>query len=824
MLAAIALLALVAVGAPLPAAEPVATSAAHVQVPAGFRAELVRSAAPGEDSWISMAFDPTGGVIVGLDQRGVGRLAPAADGTWAFTRLDDTLRHCRGVLHAHGALYVCATDSKELWRLVDADGDGRYEQRQLLRSFDYRSRYGHGPNQLTAGPDGMIYLMCGDDVSFPPGTSPASPYRNPRKDRVLPDPRDDAGDDRVGFLLRTDPLGTEWTVVTGGLRNPVDVAFSPDGEAFTWDADMEWDVGLPWYRPTRLLHLVPGGEYGWRIGSGPWPAHEPDALPGALDTGLSSPTGLAFGHGSRFPAPWRERLFMADWQHGRILAVTLRPVGASYSATDTLFAAGAPLNVCDMAFGPDGALWVITGGRGSTSGLYRISWVGDESGGADADGAARSDPAAAGAGAAADPAAARARRRALERHQLAATAEAVADLWPDLGSADRFLRHAARVGLERQPLEGWRDRVAAEPDPLRRATTLVAWVRSADDAGRQEALAACLDRAIAGDGEASLSVLRAVEIALARGPAPAGELRGRLVAQLRDLAAEPLSVIDLARLDLLVALGAGDVAATLHSRLRAAPAQEDQIRLVRALLRQPAPPTADEETTLVGWFAAARRFTGGHLLAKVIGQMEEDWLATLPEARRPDTAARIAALVPPLPAEAPGAVRPVVRRYSVDDVAAALPAGAVRDRAAGLRALAAASCLKCHRFGATGAALGPDLSAVGGRFDRRTLAEAIVDPARVVDPKYQVTTWVLADGRVITGRAAQVNAAEITVETDALSGAMTKIVRAEIESSHPAAGSPMPAGLLDTLSADEVADLVGLLVAGAAPGAAGPPR
>ena len=35
---------------------------------------------------------------------------------------------------------------------------------------------------------------------------------------------------------------------------------------FTFDADMEWDVGQPEYRPTRINH-VSGGEYGWRWGT-----------------------------------------------------------------------------------------------------------------------------------------------------------------------------------------------------------------------------------------------------------------------------------------------------------------------------------------------------------------------------------------------------------------------------------------------------------------------------------------------------------------------------------------------------------------------------
>ncbi|NBV46693.1 MAG: hypothetical protein EBR86_13920 [Planctomycetia bacterium] len=802
----------------LPAAEPVATPAASVRVPPGFRAELVRSAAPGEDSWISMTFDPQGRVIVGLDERGVGRLAPGADGTWSFERLDDSLRHCRGVLHAHGALYVSATDSRELWRLVDGDGDGRYEERRLLKAFDYRSRYGHGTNQLVAGPDGMLYLMVGNDVSFPEGMAAASPYRGPHTDRLLPDPHDAGQDDRVGYLLRFDPLGTEWTVVAGGFRNQVDVVFSPDGEAFTWDADMEWDVGMPWYRPTRVNHVVSGGEYGWRWGTAKWPVHFADSLPTTLDTGLGSPTGLAFAAGSRFPAPWRECLFMADWQHGKILAVALEPEGASYRATDRLFAAGAPLNVCDMAFGPDGNLWLVTGGRRSQSGLYRIVWEGgDTAGGSDA-GLPVAPPEQVAAAAIA-----RQRRRALERFHGVVADGAVDALWADLGSSDRWLRGAARVALEHQPLAAWRSRVDAENDPLRRATALLAWIRVAPDAAaRGEVLAAWRARPVVGDETTTLCLLRVLAIALARGVPLDDQQRAALVAAVRGIDAAPLSAIDRQRAELLVALADPGAVELILGRLRADASQEDQIQLVHALVRHPGPWTGPQREAVLRWFVAARRFTGGHLLPKVLGQMTDDFLASLTAAEREVLAEPLAALTLPAgdaPTAEPAPVRPFVRHWTVDDVGAALAGMADRDPAAGRRALAAGQCLKCHRFAGTGTAIGPDLSAVGGRFDRRTLAESIIDPGRVVDPKYQVTTWVLADGRAITGRAAQVGAAEITVETDPLRGAVTKIVRAEIESAHPAAVSPMPSGLLDTLTLDEILDLVALL----APAAAAPP-
>ena len=75
--------------------------------------------------------------------------------------------------------------------------------------------------------------------------------------------------------------------VCGGVRNPYDIAFGPDGELFTYDADMEMDIGTPWYRPTRVCYLASGGDYGWRTGSGKWPKYYADSLPPAVEIGLA---------------------------------------------------------------------------------------------------------------------------------------------------------------------------------------------------------------------------------------------------------------------------------------------------------------------------------------------------------------------------------------------------------------------------------------------------------------------------------------------------------------------------------------------------------
>ena len=56
-------------------------------------------------------------------------------------------------------------------------------------------------------------------------------------------------------LRRTDLDGNNLELVSVGYRNTYDIAFNADGELFTFDSDMEWDIGTPWYRPTRVCHV-----------------------------------------------------------------------------------------------------------------------------------------------------------------------------------------------------------------------------------------------------------------------------------------------------------------------------------------------------------------------------------------------------------------------------------------------------------------------------------------------------------------------------------------------------------------------------------------
>src|SRR5262249_875747 len=133
---------------------------------------------------------------------------------------------------------------------------------------------------------------------------------------------------------------------------------------------------MPWYRPTRIIHCVRSGEYGWRSGTANWPEYYADSLPPVFNIGIGSPTGTKFGTKSNFPEPYRSALFAFDWSYGRIFAVHLNPLGSTYDADVEVFLKGKPLNLTTLCLGKDGAIYFITGGRGTQSGLYRVSYVG----------------------------------------------------------------------------------------------------------------------------------------------------------------------------------------------------------------------------------------------------------------------------------------------------------------------------------------------------------------------------------------------------------------------------------------------------------------
>ena len=145
---------------------------------------------------------------------------------------------------------------------------------------------------------------------------------------------------------------------------------------------------------------------------------------------------------------------------------------------------------------------------------------------------------------------------------------------------------------------------------------------------------------------------------------------------------------------------------------------------------------------------------------------------------------------------------------AADAVAAALPDLAAVDWSAGDAARGASAfrtrgCAACH--GGRGAALGPDLAGVTGRFGRADLWTAIYDPSRDVPGRYRTETVLTADGQIIEGLAVYQSADGVTLRDG--QGRTWRVESDEILERGTGDKSLMPAGLMDGATGGELADL-----------------
>lgn len=295
----------------------------------------------------------------------------------------DKVESCQGILCLNGNVFVTGSgpEGAGLYRLSDKNRDGTLETIKLLIKFE-GDMGEHGPHGIALGPDGLIYVVIGNHTKLPENIDEGSPYRNYYEGDLNQPRYEDPGGHAVGvkapggMVLRTDIDGSAVQIVAGGLRNAYDLAFNAHGEMFIPDSDMEADEGTSWFRPTRLHHIVPGGEYGWRSGWANWPEYYVDQLPPVLSLGRGSPSGIAAYNHFAYPQKFHGALFVADWSQGRIMCVRMKANGGSFTADSSVFLEGNPLNVTDLEVGPDGNLYFVTGGRGTSGGLFRVRWKG----------------------------------------------------------------------------------------------------------------------------------------------------------------------------------------------------------------------------------------------------------------------------------------------------------------------------------------------------------------------------------------------------------------------------------------------------------------
>jgi quinoprotein glucose dehydrogenase len=305
------------------------------------------------------------------DRDGDGRAEFSTVFAAGFNRPEDGIG--AGVLAVGTNVYF--TCIPHLWQLRDLNGDGRADQRTSLHDgYGVHVGFlGHDLHGLTLGPDGLLYFSIGDR-----GINVTN-----QEGRVLSYPDE-------GVVLRCELDGAKLEVFHRGLRNPQELVFNESGDLFT--ADNNSDGG----DRARWVHLVEGGDSGWRIGyqhltapprRGPWngeqlwrPWHE--GQPAWINPPLANlgygPSGLAYHPSVGADERYARHFFLCDFRGGAssgIHSFTLRPKGASFelASYDPFVWECLPT---DVAFGPDGSLyfsdWVQGWNKTGLGRIYRV--------------------------------------------------------------------------------------------------------------------------------------------------------------------------------------------------------------------------------------------------------------------------------------------------------------------------------------------------------------------------------------------------------------------------------------------------------------------
>lgn len=789
----------------------------------------------------------------------------AAEGRARKVRtLAEGFRDAMGLtIAADGSVYV-ATRSKLIRLRFDRD---REIQRDEIVRLETPGTYPHN------GLCGFAWDGSGSLI-FGLGENLGEPYR-----LIGADGTTLTGGGEGGSMYRCSPDGHRLERIATGFWNPFAHAFTADGQLFAVDNDPDARG------PCRLLHVVRGGDYGYRFRYGrkglhpfnSWNGEWPGTLPMVAGTS-EAPSGIVAADFAALPDSYAGSLIVTSWGDHTIEAFHLAPRGASFSAQSRIMVQGdANFRPVALAVAPDGSIvfsdWVDKSypvhGKGRIWRLRAQDPTLRPRTQAIAQGSRRSEEEFL-----ADALRGPARPERAEAIRQVRRSDLVGQLIPLLAEDDPFIVSAVvtalgrpehgsvirqalaqaeatariRLGLllalrrtgERSALEEL-PRFLNDPDPavrrcaiqwaaeegqrnlrdqvraagLRAPVTrelLEAWVKADEmlsrgtDAGSEESELLLVRRVVLDESLPPTIRALALRMVPPRSPALSIEMLVRFLNSSDELAEEAIRSLAFradevksatwsralenpslvirrwAMLGMSAVTHDAEIRAELRRRLDDPELRIDALRALRG--------REEERAEVTSWWGKHQEEQRG---ADPDRELAEQVAVTLARMKRQP------------PAEAADADR--LRR----DLASAVGEAGRADEGERLFFHPnGPGCFQCHRIGARGSAVGPDLTLIGRSLSPERLIDSILDPNREVAPAYVSWQVVMRDGKQYVGLIAGETHDSMVTLVDA-EGRTHRLARTEIEERRALKESIMPRDVARRMTLRELADLLAFL-------------
>jgi putative membrane-bound dehydrogenase-like protein len=299
-----------------------------------------------------------------------GYAGPEGDKIYVFSGKEEDGRTSRRTIFAEGLkmgmdllmaedgwLYVA--ERSRISRLRDSNGDLRADEQELLIDLQTTGSYPHnGLSGLCFDALGHLYFGLGENLGHP--------YTMVDRDGIRIKGAKGAG----GGVFRCSRNGKQLKQIARGFWNPFGVWVDEFGRILAVDND-------PSARPPcRLLHVVPGGDYGYQFQFGRSGIHPFLAWDGELSNTLPMVCGVGEGpceiihfNSPAFPKEYRGEYLVTSWGDHRVERYRLEQHGISIRGKmEPLVQGGDSFRPVSMAMAPDGTLYITDWG----SRLYNL--------------------------------------------------------------------------------------------------------------------------------------------------------------------------------------------------------------------------------------------------------------------------------------------------------------------------------------------------------------------------------------------------------------------------------------------------------------------